>query len=606
MNGKEHKVKFNIKVMAVIIATAGVLCFPQIMNLRGNDLGFTNSVFSVLIWILCIFMMGISLNNIDLCDKRGLKIAVVLSFLFTVAMLFGARLDAEGNVNFKDWKLWISIPALTCFFAIPIRRLWGILENHNKREDDMGSNMGRLRITEVIIKHESMTTYLVLLICWLPVFLAVYPGFFVYDAQDEYVQVAARAFSTHHPLVHVLMLGGIICAVHKFTGSYNLGIACYMVVQMLIMAGVFTYMINYLKKKKVSGIIRFLSVIYLSLFPVIVMYVMCSAKDTIFTAALLILLICMTQMCIDTESFFNSKAKMALFVLSAMIMTLFRKNALYAFIVMVPVLLIYFKGYLRKMAIIIAAVIISFFLIDTTLTLALHADDSEHQEILTVPIQQLTRTYRLNKEAFDEEDIITLHEILPEEALESYKPKCSDPVKYHFQNSAYESNKLKYIKLWAKIGLKKPLTYINAWLVNSYGLWYPDTVIDVYAGNTKFTFVYEDSSYFEYEVEEPGFRDSKIPWLDEAYRKLSLEIFKEKIPILSMIFSPGFLFWCYAFAFGYAVYRKKYRILIPYIMMFIIWLTMLLGPTYLVRYALIFWFALPLFAAILWEERRFI
>lgn len=605
MNGSESKVKINTRIIAVAIATAGVLCFPQIVNLKGNELGFTNSIFSVFIWIFCIYMLNQSLNDIDIQDRRGWKISGILSFLFTVAMLLGTRLDAEGNVNFKDWKLWISMPILTCFFSIPLRWLWSCMESIEKRKTEVPQHMKIPRLPEAIVKHENLAAFLFLIICWLPVLLAVYPGFFVYDAQDEYVQVASRMFSTHHPLVHVLMLGGIICAVHKFTGSYNLGIVCYMVVQMLIVAGVFTYLINFLRKKKVSGMVRFLSVIYFALFPVIIMYVMCSTKDAIFTAALLLLLLCMLEMCISTEKFFNSTFQMAFFIFNALMMALFRKNAIYAFIVMTPVLLIYFKKHFRKMVIMIALVFIFFFMINKTLILALHADDSENQEMLTMPIQQLTRTYILNKNVFEEEDIATLHEILPEEALELYTPKSSDPVKFHFQNAAFETDKLKYAKLWAKIGLKKPFTYINAWLVNTYGFWYPDTIIDVYTGNVKFTFVYQDSSYFEYEVEQPGVRNSKIPWLDEVYRKMSLEIFKEKVPILSMLFSPGFLFWCYAAAFGYAVYRKKYHILLPYLMIFLVWLTMLLGPTYLVRYVLILWFALPLFAAVVWEGKKF-
>lgn len=605
MNESAHKGNISEKVIAFIIATAGVLCFPQVMNLKENELGFTNSIFSVLIWILCIYIIYNSLNSIDMRDGRSWKIAGILSFLFTVAMLFGVRLDTEGNVNFKDWKLWISATVLTCFFAILIRRLWSFLEGIEERKNGYAASIKIPRLPEFVLKHENLAIYLFLIICWIPVLLAVYPGFFVYDAQDEYVQVATRVFSTHHPLMHVLMLGGIICAVHKVTGSYNLGIACYMIVQMLIVAGVFTYLICFLRKKKVSGIIRFWSVIYFAVFPVIIMYVMCSTKDTIFTAALLLLLICMLEMCISTEYFFNSKPQMTVFVFSALTMILFRKNALYAFIVMTPAILIYFRKYLKKMAILLAVIFISFFLIDETLTLVLHADDSERQEMLTVPIQQLARTYKFSKDAFEEDDIAALHEILPEEALQLYTPKLSDPVKYHFQNAAFETDKLKYVKLWAKVGLRKPFSYINAWLINTYGLWYPDTVVDVYTGSTMFSFVYQDSSYFEYEVEPPGVRNSKIPWLDEVYRKMSLEILKEKIPIISMIFSPGFLFWCYAAAFGYAVYRKKYHILIPYLMLFLVWLTLLLGPTYLVRYVLILWFALPLFAAIALEENKF-
>ena len=147
-------------------------------------------------------------------------------------------------------------------------------------------------------------------LCWLPVLLAVYPGFFVYDAQEEWLQVASRNFTTHHPLVHVLMLGGIVCAVHKITDSYNLGIACYMLVQMMIVAGCFTYLIVFMRRRKVARGVRIGSLLYFALFPVIVMFTLCSAKDTIFTAALLMLLLSLIELGSDGAAFFASSGKM--------------------------------------------------------------------------------------------------------------------------------------------------------------------------------------------------------------------------------------------------------------------------------------------------------
>ena len=602
MNGNEFGIKLKLNLLAFFIATAGTLCFSQILNLKGNPLVFTNSIFSVFVWLLCIYAVDLSLHTIDLHDMWGWKLAGILSFAFTAAMLFGARLEAVGNVDFKDWKLWLSLPVLTCLFTILVRKSWNFLGNMEERKERLAQYIKMPKTLDRPVKNVDILTFFFLLLCWLPVLLAVYPGFFVYDAQDEYLQVASRNFTTHHPLVHVLMLGGMICAVHKVTDSYNLGIACYMLVQMCIVAGSFTCLLVYLRKKKVGKTLRFLSLLYFAFFPVVVMFTLCSAKDTIFTVALLLLLLCMLEMGIAEERFFASGVGMAFFVLSALTMLLFRKNGIYAFAVMIPVLLFYHKKYLKKMGLLLAAVVVSYFLINSGLAAVLHAQDTENQEILTVPIQQLARTYKFNKEIFTEDEIAALHEILPEEALVLYNPKLSDPVKYRFQNEAYNADKWKYARLWAQIGLKKPLSYINAWLVNSYGFWYPDTVIDVYSGNTVFTFTYEESSYFGYEVELPGVRASKIPWLDEAYRRLSLELEQEKIPIVSMIYSPGCLFWCFAFVFCYVLYRKKYHIIIPYLMVFLIWLTVLLGPTYLPRYVLIFWFGLPLFAAMLLEE----
>lgn len=601
----QWKIKLKLNMIALVLATAGTLCFPQILNLKENSLGFTNSIFSVFVWLLCFYAVKISLETIDLQDKRAWLIAVILSFLFTTAMLFGVRLDTVENVNFKDARLWISLPVLTCLFTVLVRKFWNFLGGMEEKRAALFAQDLTVQTPRMKERTANLLTFLFLLLCWLPVLLAVYPGFFVYDAQDEYLQVASRTFSTHHPLVHVLLLGGIICAVHKVTDSYNLGIACYTVFQMILVSGGFTFLLSYLRKKKVSKTLRLISMLYFGLFPVIVMFTLCSAKDALFSTALLILLICLLEMNLDSDGFFASKGWILLAGASATGMMLLRNNGLYAFVFLIPFLAFYQKKYRKRVLVWAALSIAGCLLVNGGLKVAFHADDSENQEILTVPIQQLARTYKYEPEVFSEEDVKTLHEILPEEALVMYNARLSDPVKYRFRNDAFAADKGKYIKLWAKIGLKKPLSYINAWLMTSYGFWYPDTVINVYAGNSVFTFTYEDSSYFGYEVELPGVRDSKIPWLDEVYRRLSLEIEQEKVPIVSMLFSPGGLFWLFAFVFSYMLYRKNYHILMPCIMVLAVWLTVILGPTYLPRYVLIFWFGLPLFAAVLLEEERF-
>ena len=57
-------------------------------------------------------------------------------------------------------------------------------------------------------------------------------------------------------------------------------------------------------------------------------------------------------------------------------------------------------------------------------------------------------------------------------------------------NEKYAQNPLDFWKLWISTGSKAPVSYINAWLMTSYGFWYPDTVIDVYEGNIVYTFTY--------------------------------------------------------------------------------------------------------------------
>ena len=143
--------------------------------------------------------------------------------------------------------------------------------------------------------------------------------------------------------------------------------------------------------------------------------------------------------------------------------------------------------------------------------------------------------------AFSEEDQETLFEILPEESLALYQPKLSELVKAGFVTENFKKDPAKYAKLWTRIGIKAPATYLNAWLLTSYGFWYPGADIDVYNG----TRCYESSSYFSCETEGPGRRDSKLPWLEHWYEILSWTDTVHKIPVVSLPFSPGALCWCY-------------------------------------------------------------
>ncbi len=343
---------------------------------------------------------------------------------------------------------------------------------------------------------------------------------------------------------------------------------------------------------------RVLAALYFGLFPVLVMFSLCSAKDGLFTGMLLVMVVLLQEMCADVEGFFKEKGRAFLFAASALGMMLLRHNGFYAFLVFIPILVFYLRKKCKRLIIYLALILLSYVLVDSGLTALFHADTSENQEMLTVPISQMARVYVKEGESLSYEDIEILYEFLPKEALGRYTPKVSDGVKIAFNNEKYSACKADFWRLWAKWGVEHPFAYLNAWFMTSYGFWYPDTVIDVYRGNSVFTFTYEDSSYFGYEVEEPGVRESKIPWLDQLYRKMSLEIAQQRIPVVSMLFSPGFLFWVSAFCLCFLCYTGRWVKALPFVLPFLCWLTVILGPTYLVRYVVFRWAELPF---LLWE-----
>lgn len=586
-------------IAAAFLALCGTWAFPCLISVSGDFLEYTNSILSVFLFLGLYFFLKKALERDYAQAGRGWFYPGITGTLFSLCMVFGSQLDLKGSVPFKEGRLWISIFILAVLFTLIIRYLWEVMAGR-KQKCISKKNSGFEDLGQRIDLRSLGIRTAVIFLCFLPVFLAVYPGFFVYDAQEEYLQVVTRNFTTHHPLIHVLLLGGMIQLVYKLSGSVNLGIACYTILQMTVMSVIFAWCVEKLKLRGLGKISRILLTLYFGVCPVLVMFSLCSAKDGLFTGLLLVMVVLLQELCKEPEAFLKNWRKMTFLSVSTLGMMLLRHNGFYAFCVFALLLTFYLRKEIKKALIYPVGVILIYMLCNAVLTGLFHANHGENQEMLTVPISQMARVYADEKDTLPAKDKEILYQYLSDEALAHYTPKVSDGVKIHFNNEAFAADKGSFFKLWAKWGASHPFTYLNAWFMTSYGFWYPDTIIDVYRGNTVFTFTYEDSSYFGYEVEEPGLRESKIPWLDELYRKMSLEIAQQKLPVVSMLFSPGFFFWMMLFLLGYLCYLKEFKSVLPFALPFLCWLTVILGPTCLVRYVVFLWVVVPL---LLWEVK---
>ncbi len=559
-----------------------------------------------------------------LLNKKKIS-AFIYGLLLSVALVWGYQLETTDHVEFGSVTALAFFVALTIVITLATYGVWSLLDKYkDKNKSNLNTDINNTKtglISKILSKP--LYTWLTLCILCMPVLLGVYPGFFVYDAQTEVMEVITRQFTTHHPLLHVLLLGVSVVGTHKVTGSYNLGIFLYMLMQMAVMNAVFTKAIWYLKKKGAGFKSRVATILYYGLFPTIVMYTLCSSKDGLFSAFMLLTVIYLMELSDDVAAFMTDRKKVLSLIASGTLMMVFRHNGFYAYVVfaVIYVAISFIKkgiiwnktdaisdntkaSYKKYRIQVIGALLITivlYMVINKGLALALNADDSEHQEMLTVPIQQVARVYYGHADDMPDDDKEVLYKYISEEGLSHYTPRLSDIIKLYFDNEAYEEDSQSFWNLYFKYLKKYPATYINAWFMTSYGYWYPGAVINVYQGNTVFTFTYTDSSYFGYEVEEPGTRESLISIIDKFYRMLSIEKFQQNIPVVSLFFAPAAYFWFEMMLVLYALTgsdindnkRTAYKF-IPFMLPLLVWATALLGPTYLVRYVIILWYLLPL------------
>lgn len=527
---------------------------------------------------------------------KAIKILInyIFCLCFSTAMILGRTLDSAGRVDFfnvRDVVLIVVISAvMTPVVTVAINGL-------NKYRS---TKIEKTNVKPLSLKY-FFSRLIGIIICYIPVWLAVWPGFFNYDASEEVHMVFTLRYSQHHPLVHELLLATMLKIGNKIFGNYNAGIALYLGVQMIIVSAFFAYILSTLRRLNVPKWICNLGWAFFALFPTVVMFALCSTKDVYFTVGIVLISVIM----IELSRGIYEKHLYCLFVIGSLALLFFRKNGIYVYPLF---LLTFFFAYRKEKSkekqvflrrfIVIGTVCVCVFLIGTyLLAQSLHARKDETAEKLCVPMQQLARVYSEKPEVWNDQEKEVLFSLIPESVLKNYNPKLADNIKVNFLQDNYKADKKKYIELWWNTFKRCPDIYINSFLMNTYGYWYPDTVLSGYEGYQLVDRVYGESSYFAFVTEPPGERHSYIPWLERFYEMISLEVSFQKIPIVSWLFSIGFWLWIYAFIILYIVQTResdRMKGLLPFVMPILLLMINLLGPIALVRYVLFYFFGAPL------------
>lgn len=612
-----HRLTPWVNALLFCVGIRGVMALGDATGIR-----YSNSMLSVMLFILLLILGRIVCPLFAVVEKAWKVKAYIFSTLLSTALHVGAEYEFYDGVDFAKPSIYINTFCLAIAMAPFVAYLWrkprdlDVIDRDENEKDKASGKISEPKSFRSSTPFNFFYVWAIIFLFWMPVFFALYPGAFVYDATEEYVEVISRQFTMHHPLLHVLALGGIVHLFEYIGAGANLGIAVYVLLQMLVMSAALSFVVLSLQRWGVTKRYAFMAVLFFSIFPLFPLYAVCTAKDGLFTVFLLVAIVSMGNIIRSTQQTQSPASApymsdMVIFLVSSTLMMMLRNNGLYAYgatAIIVAVVMIVDRrkvkslpGTTTRLLILMALSIVLSLGGTRILKLATGATDGEHQELLTVSIQQLARTYTYSPEAFTPDEEALLKAFIPEEYLTTYTPRVSDVLKSGFDNRYYESHRALFYRLWLTIGARRPLTYLNAHLGTAYGYLYPDAFNNVYKGNAMYTFTYTDSSYFGFETEPPGTRESMLPALELLIEKFSLTLFQQKCPVLSMLFAPGFVFWVFLFMlFGY-VDRKNLPMLLPVLMTFA---TVLMGPTTLVRYVLILWYIIPLYPVWISEAER--
>ncbi|MBP3655509.1 MAG: hypothetical protein J6K32_02320 [Clostridia bacterium] len=430
-----------------------------------------------------------------------------------------------------------------------------------------------------------------ILACYVPMFLAAYPGSFAYDVPFQLRQVFTGAYSTHHPLLHTLLLGGCV-RLGQALGSINLGAALYTVIQMTALAGCFALACASIGRRCGGRRARQCAVFF-ALYPLHMFMSVNATKDVLF-AGLFALTLALTTELIETG---GGRRLHAAAALAGCGMLLLRNNALYALAVWLVIMAIPLLRGRRGVLACMAAALMMSSLVGHALQGATKAADGDMSEMLSWPIQQLARARLQEEEKLTPEEITAIDELMPGEAWRLYDPTVSDPVKFEFDTARFLSDPGKYARVYLSVGGKCLKTYADALLVHTYSFFYPYSEYGV------------SGYYLQMGVSgEQTEQWCDFPWISQTsplrrvVDSLSWRFGAKgamQIPVVGWLFNMGVIVWVMLYLWLREMYRGCWLRFGAGLLPVLLWGTFLLGPVMAGRYIYPFVCCLP----VLWADR---
>ncbi len=337
-------------------------------------------------------------------------------------------------------------------------------------------------------KNSLWINALVIWAVWFPMILLSYPGNLCYDVIGQIEQVVGnQPYSAHHPLLHTLIVGGLVKLGGVLFHSYEVGLFVYILFQSAMLAFALAGTIWWLAKqsfsgKKISHAFLLILLLIYTLSPVYSNVASTALKDVPFVAMFIWYMIMLAELYRKKERLTDVKF-VALFVLVQILVSLLRNNGFYViFLTGLMLCIIWWKRVEKKhrilqMTVLFAAPVVLSKLLGIMLAVGLSAQEGKAAEMFSLPFQQTARYLQLYGSELNAEEINAIENVLGDvnEVAAAYDPDIADPVKifYYNHDQVTVGELAAYFKYWAQGFVKHPGVYFEAFFAHVYGWFDP-------------------------------------------------------------------------------------------------------------------------------------
>lgn len=572
----EKNSKFYIKqIIQIIFSILGTYGIINAFELNSN-------AFATILFILILISYNFASINYNLRNKKTI-LTILYTIMMCIVFVIGRQLDLTGKI---EWKIETLQKLVFCFLAfLPIIYLLiSKIDNFILK---------RIEINE---KKLSFISFGILFLFNLLVFLAVYPGIWGYDSIYEYNRVVNGTMDTNYSVMYCYILGGSINLGYKLFNSASIGYSIYIFLQMLFMTICFNKVVIYVYNKTKSLLLYIISIIFFSLNILVKVLVNSSTQDVLFGGIFILLVLNLFRLVTDTEEYFSKKSNLIELLVLEIFLCFARNNGT-GTIIITTIFLLFLKISKERKIKLFTTIICGLLMYNIIFgpifnLIGIKNNSITYREISSIPTQQLARALAEDKENMTEETINEYKKYYGniDELIKWSKkaPSISDNLKKQLIIKNVKDDLGGYIKLWLEVGINHKKAYIEAFGMQTLGLWvpnkiYPDDrayhpIVEYENVNTKVAYQDKNNNYL------PIDRQTKFKIYDTFLEYWIYNNNWTNLPIYSFVLGQSFYLYVLILTIFVCILRKNKRILIALSPVIAIEFMMFFSPVALYRY----------------------
>lgn len=511
-------------------------------------------------------------------NALGVIAKAVFSFLFALTIMLGRLIVFKGifgNVH-ENYFMPFSFRHVVIFSVAFITSylVVGLIELFVQESEKKTSIQRKNKKRWIFFAFAA-----VLIICWLPYYLSYFPGG-VYS--DTYLSIGQAkgelALSNHHPILYTGLIKLFISIGTLLGRGMQFSIGLFTLAQFTALALTLAYFLYWMYKHKVANVFLILCTAFFSLFPLFPFYAVSVWKDTPFSIALFLYILCILNIVVSDGTWLKSWWGIAKYCVCTMLVAFLRNNGLYiVFAVTVFILFAYWEKVLRALkwfTAFAALTLAGIFIVQGPIYDKLGLNTTKQVESYGCLLQHIAYVASVEGE-INEEQIAFLDRIMPmEEMKRAYAPCIVDTIKWSdsFDQDYLNEHKNEFLRVWASIALKNPGSAIKAHLLETLGFW------DVTRG-TEDAYIQTGLWFGEYD----GMHE--VDYFAKFFGFSFANLVKPRY-----YWSAALFIWFALLCMTVAISQKKYRFVLVYLAPLTLWATIMLATpiAFSLRYAYIF------------------